>query len=115
MTERPDPEAAELREREEGAERPFAVTARRDEQVVGVASGVVRDGVAHLRTLVVHGGQRRQGIGSHLLAAVESLAADQGCRSIVTDSALEELGEAFLRTRGWTSLEPNPRFGRDPG
>ncbi len=115
LTERLDPEAAEICEREEGAECPFAVTARRDEQVVGVASGAVRDGVAHLRILVVDAGQRRQGIGSHLLAAVESLAADEGCRSIVTDFALEDIAEAFLRSRGWTSVAPSPQFRRDLG
>lgn len=113
VTERLDPEAAEICEREEAVERPFAVTARRDEQVVGVASGVVREGVAHLRILVVDAGQRRQGIGSHLLAAVESLAADEGCRFIVTDCEPDEAVEAFLRSRGWTSAEPSPQFRRD--
>jgi len=60
ITARLDPEASELVEHGEGTERPFAVTARREEQVVGVATGFLREGVAHLQRVLVDTAQRRQ-------------------------------------------------------
>ena len=72
VTERPDAEAMSLRDR-----RPFAITARRDGGVVGVAHGWTRDGVTHVDDLVVAEPDRGQGIGSHLAAAVRSLAAER--------------------------------------
>ncbi len=108
-----DPEAAGFCEQSEGAERSFAVTARRDQQVVGVATGFVRGGLAHLSRVLVDAGRRRQGIGSHLLAAVESLAAEEGCPAIVTDVALDGAGEAFLCSRGWVACPAKHRFRRE--
>ena len=98
-----DPESLGFLEQHEGVDRPFAVTARRGQRVVGVATGTLTDEVAHLDHLVVDAGQRRQGIGSHVLAAVESLAAEKGCRAIVADSGPDGVGQAFLRSRGWQS------------
>lgn len=76
------------------------ITARRDGEVVGLASGWADDQVAHLVDLVVAGPHRRMGIGSHLVAAFESWAAERGCRRLsaapVADSAA-----ALLRRRGW--------------
>jgi GNAT superfamily N-acetyltransferase len=114
VTARLDPEAAGFVEREtEGSGRSFAVTARREQQVVGVATGFLRGGVAHLGLVLVDPGQRRQGIGSHLLAAVESMAAGRGCPAIVTDLALDEAAEEFLRSRGWANAPASPRLRRD--
>ena len=81
VTERPDPEAASLRNR-----RPFAITARRDGSVVGVAHGWTGDGVTHVDDLVVAEADRNQGIGSHLAAAVRSLAAERDCGDVVWPS-----------------------------
>jgi 2'-5' RNA ligase len=114
VTVRLDPEATGFVEQSEGAGRPFAVTARREQQVVGVATGFLRDGVTHLDTVLVDVGQRRQGIGSHLLAAVESLAAAKGCPAIVADEALEGVADTFLRSRGWASAPARPQLRRDP-
>lgn len=98
VSERPDPEAAAVA----GAGRPFAVTARRDGAVVGVATVSVGAGGsgAVVTSLVVAPGERGQGIGSHLLASVESLAAEQGCPSL-TASLPGDDAAAFLRHRGW--------------
>jgi len=103
VTTRLDPDAAGFFERSMGPERPFTVTARRDRQVVGAATGFLRGGVAHLESVVVDAEQRRQGIGSHLLAAVESFAADERCRSIVAGPMLDRAAESFLRSRGWAT------------
>jgi len=56
------------------------------------------------RTRVVAKVRRRTCIGSHLLAAVESLAADEDCHAIVADAALDGPAELFLRNRGWTGV-----------
>ena len=103
VSDRLDPEAAAL---VLGAGRPFAVTACRDGQVVGSAVGTAggtEAGEGVLWSIVVGEEQRRQGIGSHLVAAVVSLAADRGCTSIVAAGAPASVGElaGFLRRLGW--------------
>lgn len=105
VTESPDPEAAAV-----AAGRPFCVTARRDGAVVGVATGSTAAGEARLDGLVVVGEARREGVGSHLLAAVLSLAADRGCRTVAASPPGGD-GEAFLRQRGW--VDDGCRLRRD--
>ena len=94
-----DPEAAALA----GGGRPFCVTARRDGVVVGVATGSTAEAEALLRTLVVAEGARRQGVGSHLLAAVASVAAERGCAAVVACVGPGDPGDAFLRHKGWVA------------
>lgn len=74
---------------------PFAITARRHGRVVGVAEGAVAGPAAHLHGLQVVPGDRGEGIGSHLLAAVESLAAEHGCEVLVGAP------HDFLARHGW--------------
>lgn len=121
VTDRPDPEALAL---VAGPGRPFAVTARRDGIVVGTAAGVAGPqepsacgeagvemggearGEAVLTWLVVRPGERRRGIGSHLVAAVASAAADRGCSSIrfaLAPGSGDELAE-LLRRLGWVDV-----------
>lgn len=97
-----DAEAVSFCEGQGATERPFAVTARRDRHVVGVATGVIEGQRAHLDRLVVGSPQRRQGIGSRLLAEVESLAAEHDCRFVYARAPASPEAEAFLRFRGWT-------------
>src|SRR4051812_7715986 len=63
-------------------ERPFTIVARRNGEIVGLAEGWTHGGVAYLRELIVAREQRSQGIGSRLLAAFESLAAERDARHL---------------------------------
>ncbi|HVF74741.1 MAG TPA: GNAT family N-acetyltransferase [Acidimicrobiales bacterium] len=90
---------------------PVAVTGRRDGQVVGVAVGWAEPAaaVAYLHDLIVEAGVRNEGIGSHLLAAFESWAAERGCDTlrVRTDTA-----ERFYRERGWVEELRLPEYRR---
>ncbi|MDP9388215.1 MAG: 2'-5' RNA ligase family protein, partial [Actinomycetota bacterium] len=68
VTDRLDPEGAALVADDR---RPFAVSARRDGVVVGVARGATAAEEAELAALAVAAAERGQGIGSRLLAEVE--------------------------------------------
>ena len=80
--------------------RPFAVTARREGRVVGAATGHTHGEQARLDQLVVEVAQRGQGIGTHLWAAVASLAAERECRSITALAAVGSPADRFFRGRG---------------
>lgn len=100
------------------ADVPFAVTARRDGQVVGLARGHVQGasgGVCLLALLVVEAAARSQGVGSHLLGAVEHLAAERGCQAVRAWTLAGGRAEDLYRRRGWvvTGLLPAWREGRD--
>ncbi|PZS18018.1 MAG: GNAT family N-acetyltransferase, partial [Acidimicrobiales bacterium] len=84
----------------------FAVTARQAGEVVGMAEGRVTGDDCDLDRLLVGPAQRGQGVGSHLLAAVESLAAERGCRRCRALAASRSRGEAFLVGRGWLCTGP---------
>jgi 2'-5' RNA ligase/ribosomal protein S18 acetylase RimI-like enzyme len=94
---------------------PFAVTARREGGVVGLAEGVVRGEVCELRGLVVDREVRSQGVGSHLVAAVESLAAERGCAVCRVRAPAGGRAEGFYRSRGWVEVAAlgDWRWGRD--
>ncbi|MGH9157785.1 MAG: GNAT family N-acetyltransferase [Acidimicrobiales bacterium] len=80
----------------------FTVTARRDGAVVAMAAGRVLGTAAVLEQLVVDRIHRGEGIGSHLVAAVESLAARRGCRQVGALVPADDRAAAFLVGRGWT-------------
>ncbi len=94
---------------------PFAITARREGAVVGLAEGVVRGQVCELRRMMVDRDARAQGVGSHLLAAVESLAAERGCRACRLRAPADGRAEHFYRSRGWMEVGTlsDWRWGRD--
>jgi 2'-5' RNA ligase/ribosomal protein S18 acetylase RimI-like enzyme len=94
-----DPEAPNL-----------AVVARRDGQVVGAAEGWARAGVAFVANLVVGRGVRREGIGSHLLAAFESASVERDCPRLRTDVWAGSGAEAFYRRRGWVEDGRRPAW-----
>ncbi|GAC1316393.1 MAG: hypothetical protein NVSMB16_13260 [Acidimicrobiales bacterium] len=112
-TARLDPEAAEAFERAWESHRvssygslppaaPFAVAARREGAVVGVATGVAEDGgELWLERLVVDAAARTQGVGRHVLAEVERIGVDRGCRRalLVCQSPLA----AWYAGHGWTT------------
>lgn len=107
VTDGPGPEAAALL----AGGRPFTVTARRDGAVVGAARGWTGAGEARLEVLAVAAGERGTGVGSRLLAAVESLAAGRGCTAVlaVVDGPGDLAG--FLRHRGWVPEPGRPGLG----
>jgi len=86
------------------ADGSFAVTARREDAVVGVAVGWVSGDVLRLERLVVSPAAQHQGIGSHLVAAVEQVAVREGCERLVAfDEASVDL--RFLVSHGWVASE----------
>ena len=82
-------------------EEPFTIVARQSDEVAGVASGYTQGGVAYLRRLIVARALRRLGIGSRLLAAFESLAAERGCRHLALRTYVDSRAYAFYKGRGW--------------
>jgi len=107
-----DPEGRAFVVEHEGTDAPLdlAVTARRDRRVVGVAEGWARAGAASLTNLVVAPDVRREGVGSHLLAAFESAAAERGCGRLAADVVGGSDGDAFLRSRGWVEEARRPAW-----
>jgi 2'-5' RNA ligase len=81
---------------------PIIITARRESRVVGVAGAWLTDDGGRVAVLVA-AASRRQGIGSHLLAAAEAAVIDAGwqCRQ------LEAVGPAaFYQARSRRSVVP---------
>ncbi len=110
----PDPDAAAFATREwqlhdddafgpgtRWATDPFAFSARRGHEIVGIASGWTGMGVAFLSELIVGAGVRGEGIGSHLLAAVENLSRTRGCRTIALRTEARSRAARFYEDRGW--------------
>jgi 2'-5' RNA ligase/GNAT superfamily N-acetyltransferase len=120
ISQRPDPIVARwasatwaVHDQEEDS--TFAITARREGGVVGLAEGVIRGEVCELQRLIVDQVVRSQGVGSHLLAAVESVAAERGCTVCRLRAPAGGRAEGFYRSRGWVKLGalPDWRGGRD--
>jgi len=87
------------------------IAARRDDTLVGTAHGGVRNAYAWLTAIEVREDRRRQGIGSHLLAAFQSWAAGAGALKAEVDPATElgESARAFLTARGWLPADARPQ------
>ncbi len=81
-------------------EEPFAIVARQNGDIVGAAVGWTHGGVAYLRDLIVAGDRRGQGIGSKLLAAFESLAAERGCHRLALRTYRDFESYGFYKDRG---------------
>jgi 2'-5' RNA ligase/predicted N-acetyltransferase YhbS len=96
-------------------DEPFAIVARRAGEVVGTATGAVRGDEAYLGRLIVSAGERGTGVGSHLLAAVEALAAEHGCRRLTLRTQAAGSARPFYEARGWRTYATLDRWraGRD--
>jgi 2'-5' RNA ligase/GNAT superfamily N-acetyltransferase len=82
-------------------EEPFAIVARHAGDIAGVADGWTVGGVAYLRELMVASELRGQGIGSKVLAAFESLAAERGCRRLAVRTYRNQPAYRFYVEHGW--------------
>lgn len=107
---RPDAEAAAWAAGVAIPESPFTISARREGAVVGTATGSTLGAAATLSGLAVDPAVRRQGIGTHLLATVQSLAAERGCGHM-TVKVGSEVEAAFYRSRGWRDVGSVPYDG----
>jgi GNAT superfamily N-acetyltransferase len=98
-----------------GHDEPFAITARRNDEIVGTATGESRLDSAYLAQLIVRASERGTGVGSHLLAATESLAAGRGCTRLTLRTNAVGPARAFYEARGWRAYATLDRWraGRD--
>jgi 2'-5' RNA ligase/GNAT superfamily N-acetyltransferase len=96
-------------------DEPFAITARRGALVVGTAAGALRANDAYLARLIVADGERRTGVGSHLLAATESWASERGCERLTLRTLADGPARRFYEARGWRvyAVLDRWRAGRD--
>ena len=102
---RPDVEAAALLSFEEAsAGTPFAVTARRDDEVVAAGWGWSARGGLEVADLVVAPEHRGQGIGRHVLAAVVALASGASARWWARRRPWTAPGAALLAAAGFASV-----------
>lgn len=83
---------------------PIAITARRDGDIVGVASGIVRgEGhEAYLKDLMVGPAHRNEGIGAHLLAAFASRGAELGATYLTLRTPAGGPAQRFYERNGFT-------------
>lgn len=93
-------------------EEPLTVTARRSGVVVGAATGLCRDGDAHLERLIVDAAVRGEGIGGHLLAAFTSEVGARGAHRVVLRTEAGGPAERFYADRGFTFVATLPRWRR---
>ena len=93
----------------------FSVTGRREGHLVGVAAGTLWGPVCQLSLLVVTPEERRQGIGGHLLTAVEAHAGGAGCAAVRVPAPAGGAGEVVLTARGYRVVArlPDPVGGPD--
>lgn len=109
---RPDVEAASLLAvDQEAAGLPFAVTARRDGAVVAAGWGWTARHALELADLVVASQHRGEGVGRHLLAAVEDLAVRRGCTRAGVAAPRTGAAAALLRAAGWSPVGDAPSTG----
>ncbi|MBV9413271.1 MAG: GNAT family N-acetyltransferase [Acidimicrobiia bacterium] len=109
VSEHGDEETAAFERREWDAyssevEWPFTIVARWGGEIVGVASGYTEGGVAYLSRLMVASQQRGQGIGSRLLAAFESLAAERDALHLGLRTYVDSSAYTFYVQRGWREV-----------
>ena len=104
---RPDVEAAALLSLEEGtAGTPFAVTGRREGDVVAAAWGWSARGLLEVADLVVVAEHRGEGIGRHVVAGVIALARRRGCTSVGATAPANGASAALLSASGFRLLAP---------
>ena len=96
-------------------EEAFTLAARRDGIVVGVADGFTAGRAAYLAHLIVDEDLRGEGVGAHLLAAFQSLAAERGCDHATLRTREGGPAQRFYERAGWVVAGrlPEYRWGDD--
>ncbi|MGO9911585.1 MAG: GNAT family N-acetyltransferase [Acidimicrobiales bacterium] len=96
-------------------EKPYAITARIAGEIVGTATGQLRGPVCRLGSVIVAADRRSEGVGSHLLKAVEQLALESGSERVSLEARADSRAVSFYRERGYEvrARLPNWRSGRD--
>jgi 2'-5' RNA ligase len=94
---------------------PFAVVAQREGRTVGLAEGRLRGSRCELSRLIVGAAERDRGVGTRLVACVESIAREAGCESLRLRAAAGSRAETFFLHRGFMKEAhlPGWRGGRD--
>lgn len=89
---------------------PFAITARRDGEVVAAGWGWTAGSRLELADLVVGAAHRGQGIGRHLVMAVEDLGRRRSCTRAGAAVPVEGPAASLMRSCGWvvTVLPDSP-------
>ena len=88
--------------------------AEHDGALVGHAVVSVVAEIAELQRISVDAAYRRSGVASALLAAVESLAAEQGAERILLEVREDNVGaRSFYVARGYATLDRRPRYYAD--
>lgn len=83
-------------------QRPLAVTARRDNGVVGIATGWTHGELANLSELFVDAATRNEGVGTQLVNAFLSEAVKRGATHARLRTEEDSDAERFYRAKGWT-------------
>jgi 2'-5' RNA ligase/GNAT superfamily N-acetyltransferase len=96
-------------------EEPFALTARRphDGRLLGTATGSTTGPDGYLANLIVDATERNAGVGAHLLAATEALAAERGCTRLTLRTIADGPARRFYERHGWRAYATLPRWRRD--
>jgi 2'-5' RNA ligase/GNAT superfamily N-acetyltransferase len=104
---RPDLEsAAVLAVESDPAGSPFAVSARSEGVVVAAAWGWSIGDRLEVADFVVVEARRGQGIGAHLLAAIEALAWRRHCSRAGISAPTDGAAASLLRGAGWEPVSP---------
>jgi len=95
--------------------KSFAIVARAEGRQVGLAEGEIRGPVCRLSRVIVSPERRGQGIGSHLLRAVERLGSERGCTRVRIEALAGGRAQRFYTDRGYvvTAALPKWREERD--
>jgi len=88
----------------------YAIVARAGGRPVGFADGEVRGPVLRLGRLIVRPEWRNQGVGSHLLRAVERLGLERGCARVRLEALAGGRAQSFYSGRGYAAVTVLPRW-----
>ena len=90
----------------------FTILAEENEKLLGflIADRNRRDS-GHIITIDVEPGQQRKGIGTLLLNAAEQRLERAGCKSVVLETAVDNLSAlSFYKRHGYSVIKTLPRY-----